>query len=353
MIVIIGGGIAGLSLGWELVQKKCAVTVLEAETVAHGASGAASAYLEPRLGQNAIRQTEWRALKLWPDWVKRMEESARMEIGFRERGQIRIATEKSSDWLEEDYRNRMREGWEAEKLNRAELLELEPHLGANALWGIMLGQVKWVNARRMCQALARAIEAHGGRIETGRRIAEIIEDKSAMVAIDEQGRRFEGDAIVLAAGTGISELKRAMPEKLADVTKPKSVRGVALIVPMEKCVRRHIKHFYGNMCPQIGAKGEKSLMVGTTYEEGEDSLRVEETIVKKLYRHAQTIMPWIDESLDAEIIAGLRSKIGDGQMKIGKSAAMPKLFYSLGHGGSGFLRAPAIAQDLAREILEG
>ena len=51
MIVIVGAGIAGLSLAYELTRRGNEVTVLEADTIASGASGVATSYLEPRLGR--------------------------------------------------------------------------------------------------------------------------------------------------------------------------------------------------------------------------------------------------------------------------------------------------------------
>jgi len=50
MILIIGAGIAGLSLGYELARRGAKVTVLEAGKIASGASGVATSYLEPRWG---------------------------------------------------------------------------------------------------------------------------------------------------------------------------------------------------------------------------------------------------------------------------------------------------------------
>jgi len=69
LIIIVGGGIAGLSLGWCLSQKGQKVTVIEQHHVGSGASGVASAYLEPRLGSGPTRNLEWAAIKLWPEFA--------------------------------------------------------------------------------------------------------------------------------------------------------------------------------------------------------------------------------------------------------------------------------------------
>ena len=62
-VIIIGGGIAGLSLGWHLQRLGCTVSIIERDTVGSGASRAATAYLEPRTGSSGLRQIEWAALR--------------------------------------------------------------------------------------------------------------------------------------------------------------------------------------------------------------------------------------------------------------------------------------------------
>ena len=77
VIAIIGAGIAGLSLGLALSQRGATVTVLEADRVASGASGVATSYLEPRLGNTAMRALEREAMRRWPHYAAQLEEENR------------------------------------------------------------------------------------------------------------------------------------------------------------------------------------------------------------------------------------------------------------------------------------
>ena len=75
-VTIVGGGIAGLSLGWELLRHGRRVTVREANTIGSGTSHAATSYMEPRLGdpeRSAARRMEWESLRLWPAFAKDVE----------------------------------------------------------------------------------------------------------------------------------------------------------------------------------------------------------------------------------------------------------------------------------------
>ena len=46
-IVIIGGGIIGLSIGWQLVKRNFSVTIFDKDSVGKGASWAAAGMLSP------------------------------------------------------------------------------------------------------------------------------------------------------------------------------------------------------------------------------------------------------------------------------------------------------------------
>ena len=49
--IVIGAGIAGSMIGYELEQRGFSVCVLEQNTIASGASGAAGAFLSPMMGK--------------------------------------------------------------------------------------------------------------------------------------------------------------------------------------------------------------------------------------------------------------------------------------------------------------
>ena len=71
MIVIVGAGIACLSVAYELVRRGARVTVVEANQIAVGASGVATSYLKSRLGNTAMRAIERDSIMVavWNEWL--------------------------------------------------------------------------------------------------------------------------------------------------------------------------------------------------------------------------------------------------------------------------------------------
>ena len=76
-VVIIGAGVAGLGIGWRLLQAGCAVTILERAQPGTGASWAAAGMLavtaELEDAAEAERALALRASALWPAFAAELE----------------------------------------------------------------------------------------------------------------------------------------------------------------------------------------------------------------------------------------------------------------------------------------
>ena len=348
MIVIVGAGIAGLSLAHELGNRGAQVTVLESGTIASGASGVATSYLEPRLGNTAMRAIERESMQRWQHYAEDLENISGISVGYRSEGQLKIALQDDLKKFEKDLKARAEQQVPFEQLTPDDARKLEPEISANIAAAAFLPNVRWVTGKQVCLALAVAIESTGGKI-----IQEI-----SVTALERQGAQIRvttnnsaailATKVVLCTGIGAAPIA-GLPE---DIPQSRAVRGVNLIVDQSKL--RHplshlIKHHRGNMCP----RQDGQLIVGTTYEAGETSLDPSPQTIEFLYANAEPILPKVRQLPLIKVTAGLRSKVGDGNLRLGRSSIQPQLHYSLSHGGAGYLRAPVIADELAGFVLEG
>ena len=156
----------------------------------------------------------------------------------------------------------------------------------------------------------------------------------------------------LAPGGAVLTIRDLHISYFARGQEVKAVRGVNLILDqsgLEHPLRHMIKHHRGNMCPRGGGR----LIVGTTYEAGETSLVPDDRVVEFLYQNAEPILPCVRDLPVLDTQAGLRSKIGDGNLRLGRSRDLPGVYFSLSHSGAGYLRAPVVAAELAEFILSG
>ncbi|MEM8748726.1 MAG: FAD-dependent oxidoreductase [Pseudomonadota bacterium] len=345
MIAIVGGGIVGLSIGYALSKRGVAVTVLEGATIASGASGVATSYLEPRLGHSPVRAVEWEGLKRWPALVRDLESETGRNLGLRREGQIRIALPGDEEKFERDLAERREQGWKVELLSQAKLAKREPALTSHISAAAHLPTVQWLNGRQACLAMADAIAASGGHVYENWSVRQIDPLEGSVRLTGPDGNRLNADKVILCSGMGMNEVL-GLPD---DVPENRAVRGVNLTFDMSGLSNpliHLIKHNRGTLCP----RGDR-LIVGTTYEHGVTDTEPDETVVKKVIASAERVLPHLRDLPLLKKAAGIRTKVADGSLHLGRSASHPEVYYSLGHSGAGFLRAPVLAEQMAEFIL--
>ncbi|MEE9376114.1 MAG: FAD-dependent oxidoreductase [Rhizobiaceae bacterium] len=348
MIVIVGAGIAGLSLAYALIQRGVNITVLDANTVASGASGVATSYLEPRLGETPMRKIERGSLELWPHFAAQLQEKSGLDVGYNTTGQLRVTTEEYLPQFIRESKARRKQGVEFQSLTLEEIQNREPALSTELVAGAFLPNVSWVNGGSICQALAVCIRNSGGEIMEGNAVTAL-KNRTLLM---KDGHKIRAEKIIFCTGVGANSIN-GLP---SDIPKSSPVRGVNLLLDMgvlKQPIRHLIKHHRGNLCPRNDGQFGQHLIVGTTYEADEASLHVADEVIEMLFQNAELIFPGVRELPLLGVKAGLRSKVGDGLLRLGRSRSEPNIYYSLSHAGAGFLRAPLIAEEFSSYILEG
>src|SRR5438309_6404389 len=154
-VVIIGGGVTGLSAGWWLARAGVDVLVLERGIVgweASGRNGGGATHVYSPFGLEEQR--------LWPQ----MDDLLGYPTEYQPR-RIGVALTEPQWALARRWAEigEMR-GFRWESLDRRQLKELVPIVGDNAIGGTYLHFGGHANPQRTVQAYAWALQDHGGRI---------------------------------------------------------------------------------------------------------------------------------------------------------------------------------------------
>ena len=347
MIVVVGAGIAGLSIAYELSKAGADVIVLEANNIASGASGVATSYLEPRLGDTPIRAVEWGGLKRWPLLADELKDATGTDIGLKVDGQLRVSLPENQEKFLKDLDTREAQGWNVQRLSPDEARKVEPSVSSEISAAAFLPNVAWVNGAAVCAALATELRRRGVDICENCKVEKV----AANHVLTSDGNRVQFEKLIVCNGMGANDFVESVPDM--PVSRP--VRGVNLIFDNNKLstpVCHLIKHHRGNMCPRSTSGGDH-LIVGTTYEPGEQGLEPDDVVIAKVLDNAAPILPELRDMPLMKVTAGLRTKVGDGNLRLGRSKENQKVYFSLSHAGAGFLRAPVVAPEFAKFILEG
>lgn len=347
MIIIVGGGVIGLSLAFRLLSAGEAVTVIERGKIGRGTSWAAAGYMEPALADSEISKIEWLSLQDWPQFVKEIEVCSGVNVDFQTRGQLRIAYAETEQEVRKGHDARTAAGWQTEAMPAAQLHELEPLLSDEIIWASYLPQVSWVDGRKLCHALAVCIARLGGKIIEKSCVQRLIVDQARVTGVETDTGTISADAVVIAAGFQ-TDLIAGLPD---DLPKSYGKKGVILTLqsPSDTPVFRHlIKRPDGILCP----RNDGRVIVGVTQDDGNFSEQAEAGSVMRLLQSGIRAMPKLAEMALTETVVGFRPFVFETSVSvIGESDNIQGLFHSLGHGSNGYLRAPYYAERLARQIL--
>lgn len=107
-VLIIGGGIIGLSIGWQLARKKINVILLEKEKAGRQASWIAAGMLAP-FSEAGFEDADKlslgeKALSFYPRFLQELEEDSGMRLVLEGKGTLFIALNQSDRaWLQWIY----------------------------------------------------------------------------------------------------------------------------------------------------------------------------------------------------------------------------------------------------------
>ena len=338
-LVVVGGGIAGLTVALAASERGRSVVVID-EPRAGSASRAAAGMLAPSVEglPPAVRPLALEAREFFPRFLAELSVRADVDIAvaLNRDGILEVA---STD--EDLARLHARAHDDAEKLDRRALSELEPALGSHS--GALLhpldgavDNITLMTALDLAVARDRLIRRIKGSVDS------IELTGGHYLAWTGEGTRHEGAALVLATGawaTGIPGLPRTLPVR--------PLRGQLL--RLDQLPVTHVAYVAGGYLVPRGT----TLLVGATSEDAGFKNAVTGEGQTELLGIAQRAVPELASARVVEHWAGLRPVTPDALPILGRDPDYPGLIYACGFSRNGILLAPWAAAQLAGLITGG
>jgi sarcosine oxidase subunit beta len=215
-VVIVGGGVTGLSAGWWLARSGVKVTVLDKFIVGWEASGrnggGASHYSSPLFDEEQ---------RLWPQ----MDELLGYPTEHQKERILIAMTERQ--W--EQYRfvaaRHQRLGHPVEVLDVKQVQEAVPLAGDNCLGGVHYKFGGHANPQRSVQAYAWALQDLGGKIIQHSPVTGFETAGGKVTAVKTASATYGCDSVVVAAGPQIPQLMKQL-----GVTVPLAAARAEMII---------------------------------------------------------------------------------------------------------------------------
>ena len=195
-ILVIGGGIAGLSAAAAL-SRKARVTALEAEEqVGYHSSGRSATMVHYALGDRLVRALTLASRPFFddpPDGFGEVALGHRMPVLVHAREDERDAL----DHLDAEISLFAK----LDRLDARDVHELCPLLKPDALYGIADFDGFRLDPHALLQGNLRQLRHSGGELHTGVRVAEIERDGGAWTVTSDKGERYSAPILVNASGS--------------------------------------------------------------------------------------------------------------------------------------------------------
>lgn len=346
-VVVVGGGVIGLSVARELALRGLRVRLLERGTPAREASWAAAGMLSP-LGEAvqdpALLHLGDVSLRLWPEFAAALRAASGVDPDFRMAGKLHVArTAEEADELERMAR--AGDAFGAKLLDAAELRAEEPALAEDVTRGLHIERDHSVDPRRLGHALwAAAIEA-GVDLRLGSAVAGVRIAKGTATGVTLPGGDvLHADAVVVAAGAWSGEIT-GLPTPLP--VRP--VRGEMFAVDAGGLLSRVVQGACCYFVPRAGGQ----LAIGATAHDVGFRRGPTPAGIAGLVGSAAELVPAIAQQPLLETWAGFRPATPDERPILGEDPDARRLFHATGHYRNGILFAPATARIVADAITGG
>jgi glycine oxidase len=344
-VVVIGGGIAGLSIGWRLVQQGADVTVLERAQPGMGATWSSAGMIAPTAeggDESAPDVALGRAsAALWPAFAAEIEEKSGRKIGYEKPGTLIVANN-----AEELSALSARVHGSAKMLSAQDARAIEPMLKPEIAGALYDTDEAMVDNRAIGLSLARAFVRAGGALSSNEAVVRVEVDKDKVIGAITPFSHHHADAYVLAAGAWTSQIEGLPPHVMPPVIPVKG-EMIALSPPEGVgAVPSHV--IWGNgiyIVPRL-----RRLFIGaTSARSGFDTSLTDEAEDWLFNRATETLTPLYDWEI-SEHWSGLRPGSPDDLPLLG-ATSVSNLFVASGQYRNGILFAPAIAEAMCDLVL--
>jgi glycine oxidase len=346
-IVIIGAGIAGLSLGWRLVQAGAEVTVIERAQPGGGATLASAGMLAATAENGDETSAEAifarASAALWPRFAAEVEAASDHKIGFRPEGTLLVARTAAEA---EHLAARAKSLSAAKLLSAADARALEPMLDGGIAGALFDPNEAQVDNRAIGLALARAFVRAGGTLQINETVVRVEVLDGRVTNVVTPFRHYLADAYVLAAGAWTGRIE-GLPPEVAPPIIPIKGEMIALAPNAGGALPGHV--IWGNEVYLVPR--HEQLFVGATVARVGFDTGLTDEAADWLRSRAVGLMPALAGWEQAEHWAGLRPGSADDLPILG-ATVVEGLFIAGGQYRNGILLAPAMAEALCSLILE-
>jgi sarcosine oxidase subunit beta len=348
-VIIVGGGLHGLSAALHLARAALKPLVLEKDYPGRHASGVNAGGVR-RLGRDVAEiPLSVAAMRIWHD----IEGLVGDDCGFTMCGQVKVAeTEAELQALSDRAATVRGLGYDHEEIiGAAELREVVPAISQHCVGAMICREDGAANPFRTVTAFRRKAITLGAEVRSGMAVSHVSQ-RNGIWTVEASGERFEAPVLVNATGAWgarIAEMLGETPPLKADAPMLMITEPVAPF-----------------LTPVLGAQGRKlsfkqfangTVLIGGGHRGSADPDRnLAVTRLGGLSVSAATVVALFPQLEGVRIVrawAGIEGVTPDGIPVIGPSGTYENAYHSYGYSYHGFQLSPITGRIIADLVTSG
>lgn len=349
-VVVIGGGIFGVSTAAQLQARGAAVTLINDGPLANGASGRSLAWLNSA----RMRSAEYHALRLAGIARYRTLAASLGPVDWlRFEGGLTWDAAGPDNRMDEVYDHELAIAYEATRLAAGEVAGVTPGVGAAAIpaeGAIFNPGEGWVDLPSLIAHLIAGFTAAGGQVITDQGPARILQADGRATGAVTAAAEYPAEAVVLAAGAAVPGMAATLGIPIGDgtstglmVTVDAPPQAVSAVLNTPMVALRPAPG--GRMAIDADWAAQQVVIAA------DGSYHAAPDVIAALLAEASAVLA--DGPALTPILHGTGPKPmpADGEPVLGETAALPGLFLAFSHSGATL--GLIVGECLATEILTG
>lgn len=347
--IIIGGGVNGGAIAYNLVKRGLKVLVLEKGRLAGEASGAAAGMLGAQAemdGTGLLYPLAKASRAMFPELSDELRAVGGIDIEFINEGMLKVALNNQE---QEDYQRTVRAqqqlGEQTAWLSSKEARLREPALADTVMGAMYLEKDGQVEAPQLTLSFLKAAEALGADIKDQVDVYSFRYSNKKITGVSTSEGDFLSARVVVACGAWSGKLLSQTGLQL----QAYPVKG--------ECFSVRTKHplvtstIFSDGCYLVPKKGERTI-VGATVNPNTFDRQVTVEGISILMERAKKLVPSIADAEWEGAWSGIRPQTGDGLPYLGEHPVYEGLFIATGHFRNGILLSPITGEVMA-DLVEG
>ncbi len=349
-VAVIGGGVNGCSIAYNLAKLGCAdVVIFEKDYLAAGSTGRCGAGVRCQWGTRMNCVLSFSAIKIFEQLNEEL--GGEFDIEFKQGGYLLLAyTEKEWEQFKKNVELQHTMGIPSKLVAPEEAREIVPGLCADGLFGATFcPKDGHCNPHHTTWAYAKAAERLGVKIKPRVEVRDIVVKNGRVSRVVTTDGDWDVDAVVNAAGPWAKPVGAMVGVDIPVYTERHQILVTEPCAPIqEPMVMSFSRHFYCQQTPHgsfIMGYGDPNEVKG--YDIGHSW-----QFLEKMTDVIVPVLPFLKGLRLVRQWSGLYTISPDCQPILGRTPKVDGFFMAVGFSGHGFMLAPIVGQLLAEMILD-